>query len=175
MENRERHDLHKMAAFLFENGVRSMVEIGSHFGVSTEIFRDAGISVSAIDPYISGYDKDDGSSNKEKLNAAFEHFSNNVVDGEKIIHIRKTSKEASTLFEDNSLDFVYIDGNHKYASVLEDINTWLPKVRKGMFLGGDDFGRVDKTSKQLDVDKAFLEVLGKPHWMFAIGHGVYRL
>ena len=30
-------------------------------------------------------------------------------------------------FEDESLDAVYIDGNHKYDSVCNDIEKWMPK------------------------------------------------
>ncbi len=40
----------------------------------------------------------------------------------------------------NELDFVYIDSNHNYDGVLLDIETYLPKVRKGGIIGGHDFG-----------------------------------
>ena len=53
--------------------------------------------------------------------------------------IRMTSEQASNLFADNSLDFVYIDGNHKYEYVLQDLNLWYPKVKKGGYLIGDDY------------------------------------
>ena len=52
---------------------------------------------------------------------------------------RMTSLEAAQKIEDNSLDFVYIDANHKYASVYEDILTWGPKVKKGGYICGHDF------------------------------------
>jgi hypothetical protein len=57
---------------------------------------------------------------------------------EKIEFIRKTSTEAITHFEDESLDFVYIDGNHAYEYVLEDLENYWPKVKKGGILAGDD-------------------------------------
>jgi len=53
--------------------------------------------------------------------------------------IRKTSVEASKDFKDESLDFVYIDADHQYNSVKEDIEAWFPKVRKGGIVSGHDY------------------------------------
>lgn len=53
--------------------------------------------------------------------------------------IRDTSVEASKLFEDNSVDLVFIDASHFYEDVLEDIDAWLPKVSTRGFLTGDDY------------------------------------
>ena len=53
--------------------------------------------------------------------------------------IRKTSLDAVREFDDNCLDFVYIDGEHSYESVKEDIEAWTPKVRKGGIVAGHDY------------------------------------
>lgn len=53
--------------------------------------------------------------------------------------IKKFSMEAAKDFEDESLDFVYIDGNHEYKFVKEDIEVWTKKVRKGGIVAGDDY------------------------------------
>jgi predicted O-methyltransferase YrrM len=53
--------------------------------------------------------------------------------------IKKTSFQASNDFSDCELDFVFIDGLHSYENVVEDINLWLPKVKKGGVLAGHDF------------------------------------
>ena len=37
------------------------------------------------------------------------------------------------------LDFVYIDGNHDYGYVMDDITKWEPKVKKGGLIGGHDY------------------------------------
>lgn len=42
-------------------------------------------------------------------------------------------------FADGSLDFVWLDAGHDYASVRSDIAAWLPKVKPGGLLGGDDW------------------------------------
>jgi len=41
--------------------------------------------------------------------------------------------------EDEELDFVYIDGNHNYKYVLEDITLYWPKLKNGGLMAGHDF------------------------------------
>jgi len=67
--------------------------------------------------------------------------------------IKKTSKEAVKDFEDESLDFVFIDGNHSLEFVIEDIATWSKKVRKGGIIAGHDYFR-RHTDKAIDVKDA---------------------
>jgi predicted O-methyltransferase YrrM len=50
-----------------------------------------------------------------------------------------TSKEASIIIPDGSLDFVFIDANHEYECILEDIKLWTPKVRSGGIVSGHDY------------------------------------
>ena len=46
---------------------------------------------------------------------------------------------AVTRFEDNSIDFVYVDARHDYKGVLEDLRLYWPKVRQGGILAGHDY------------------------------------
>jgi hypothetical protein len=49
------------------------------------------------------------------------------------------SVEAANLYFDNeTCDFVYIDADHSYEAVKADILAWLPKVKVGGTLAGDD-------------------------------------
>lgn len=57
----------------------------------------------------------------------------------KIRWIKEKSADAVKLIADNSLDFVYIDGNHTYESVAEDISLYYPKVKKGGLFSGHDY------------------------------------
>jgi hypothetical protein len=52
---------------------------------------------------------------------------------------RMYGDEAAAQIPDRSLDFVYIDARHDYASVLEDIGVWFPKVAPGGVLAGHDY------------------------------------
>lgn len=68
-----------------------------------------------------------------------------------------TSLEAVLLYTDKSLTFVYIDANHRYESVKEDIAAWWPKVRHGGVLCGHDMYRRDDDGQLADVQRAVLE------------------
>lgn len=52
---------------------------------------------------------------------------------------RMTSEQASYLFENDSLDFVFIDAEHNYESVMHDMLHWYPKVKVGGYIGGHDY------------------------------------
>lgn len=53
--------------------------------------------------------------------------------------VQKHSMDAVKDFKDESLDFVYIDANHQYHSVIDDLTEWTKKVRKGGIIAGDDY------------------------------------
>lgn len=53
--------------------------------------------------------------------------------------IKSCSWEAATLFEDNSVDFVFIDADHQYESVKKDITAWYPKIKIGGIMSGHDY------------------------------------
>jgi hypothetical protein len=57
--------------------------------------------------------------------------------------VRASSEIASNMFQDESLDFVYIDANHAYDFVKQDIELWYPKVKKGGYLWGHDYIDLD--------------------------------
>lgn len=53
--------------------------------------------------------------------------------------LRMYSKDAAALFPDEHFDWVYIDSNHTYAAVKEDLEMWLPKVKNGGYICGHDY------------------------------------
>ena len=75
----------------------------------------------------------------EKWDTLYKRACKISVDRKAAKVLRLTSVEASRLFSPGSLDFVYIDADHKYSSVVEDIDHWLPKVRVGGMIGGHDY------------------------------------
>ena len=60
----------------------------------------------------------------------------------------------SQLVSDQSLDFVFIDALHTYESCRQDIKMWLPKIRNGGMIAGDDY-----TSRFPGVVRAVRETL----------------
>lgn len=59
--------------------------------------------------------------------------------GDRSTLIKGTSLEAANNFEDNSIDFCYIDGDHSYEGIMWDLYSWINKVRVGGVMSGDDF------------------------------------
>lgn len=70
--------------------------------------------------------------------------------------IQKTSMEAVSDFAANSLDFVYIDANHTFDYVMQDIIEWTKIVKPGGIVAGHDYRcyHHDEISEQ--VSKAVL-------------------
>jgi len=53
--------------------------------------------------------------------------------------IRMISVEASKLYTDNTLDFVFIDAGHEYEDVKNDLYAWYPKIKTGGIIAGHDY------------------------------------
>ena len=51
--------------------------------------------------------------------------------GQVPVFMRMNDREALTHIEDNSLDFMYLDANHDYCSLKEQLATYWPKLKKG--------------------------------------------
>lgn len=74
--------------------------------------------------------------------------------------IKEESVKASEIFKDKTVDFVFIDASHKYKNVKADILAWLPKIKKGGFIGGHDYVN-DRNHPDYGVTKAVHEIIGK--------------
>jgi SAM-dependent methyltransferase len=55
--------------------------------------------------------------------------------------IRELSADALAHFDDNELDFVYLDANHEGPYVSDDIREWYKKIKPGGILAGHDYVR----------------------------------
>ena len=89
-----------------------------------------------------------------KSNSLYELFLSNISSVSSVVcPIRMRSTEASKLYEDGSVDVVFIDAAHDYESVRDDIKCWYPKVKPGGYLAGHDYAWVG-------VSKAVNEVFG---------------
>lgn len=128
------------------------VEIGSWKGRSScymgvEILNSQkNIQFDCIDTWLGSEEHiDKNSPHYEKLleikDGLYSEFLHNIEPLKEIVNpIRMSSVDASFRYKDESLDFVFIDGAHDYQSVKNDINHWYPKVKKGGYIAGDDFG-----------------------------------
>ena len=86
----------------------------------------------------------DSSNHKNYQNQVYSYAMDNLQGLEdRGIMIRANSQKASEIFQNESLDFVYIDANHAYDFVVDDINYWYSKVKKDGYLWGHDYISLD--------------------------------
>jgi predicted O-methyltransferase YrrM len=95
------------------------------------------LNLYSVDPYLP-YDEPDRTL-QHMLKFESEAKSKLSVFGSRSIMMRQTSIEAAPAITDGSLDFVFIDAQHTYEAVKEDIATWAPKVRQGGLITGHDY------------------------------------
>lgn len=140
------------------------VEVGTWKGTSAaymgvEIINSGkNIKFDCIDPFISVGDE------LPEYQITHEELKNNFINNMRPLEGLYTlydigSPEISKIYEDKSLDFVFIDGSHNYEDVINDIKAWLPKIKEGGILAGHDY-----TSYFPDVIKAVNEILGDKDW-----------
>ena len=72
------------------------------------------------------------------------------------------SIEASSKYEDNFFDYIYIDAEHTYQAVTKDLEVWYPKLKKNGTLFGDDYYWREEDDT-LSLHKAYQEFIKKNH------------
>jgi cephalosporin hydroxylase len=153
----------------FPHGSR-FVEVGTYLGRSlcslAEVVEHSGKRITLVGIDTCQGSGPEGSRGKNFHGAAVRKGSGtfagalhkNILDcgfGDKIVLIISDSVKASTLFGNGSLEWVHLDARHDYASVKADIEAWLPKVKSGGWLSGDDYNE----EKWPEVVKAVGDVL----------------
>lgn len=71
------------------------------------------------------------------LGALVEHATGKELDMVRIV--RAPSVTASRLFEDETLDAVFLDADHTEGGIAADLDAWASKVRPGGWLAGHDY------------------------------------
>lgn len=137
----------QMAELFAELGFNSGAEIGVARGEYSEVLCKANpnLHLDSIDPWeISAYgpnpviDKISISDEQKGFDSEYE-LSKRVLEPYNCDVIRKYSLDAVKDFEDESLDFVYIDANHDFINFVNDLHEWSKKVRVGGIVSGHDY------------------------------------
>ena len=154
--------------FFKEMGYRVGAEIGVYKGEFSEKLCRAGLKLYAIDPWriYKDYANPRG---QKRLDFQYEHTKRVLSPYPHCTVIRKTSMEAVEDFADGSLDFVYIDANHEFRYIAEDLYEWTKKVKSGGIVAGHDyFFQKAGTGKDYwhiaHVLKAYIDAFGIPNW-----------
>jgi predicted O-methyltransferase YrrM len=125
------------------------VEVGSFEGRSAAymgveiINSNKAIKFDCVDTWMGSEEHEGmyvGENIKRDADYLFNEFRKNTIPISHIMEpIRTSSLEASQLYRDRSLDFVFLDAAHDYENVKNDILSWLPKVKVGGWIAGHDY------------------------------------
>ncbi len=146
-------------------GATKLCEVGVAYGYHAEYILQnmPEIEYHGVDPYLAGYDHTDpfvrdvallyGDEPQLAMNRLFRAVNSKLTqyDGRANL-LRKTSVKGAEIINDGYFDIVYIDGDHTYDAVRNDLDAWSSKVRPGGILCGDDY-------KWLGVRQAVLEFM----------------
>ena len=116
-------------------------EVGVEYGYFSEFLCKANpnLKLYCIDAWTT-YSGWNDYNNQERLSEAQEQAVERLAQYNCEI-IKAYSMDAVKTFDDNSLDFVFIDGAHDMQNVVNDISEWSKKVRKGGIISGHDYFR----------------------------------
>ncbi len=130
-------NLYRKVCTIFDNA--EFVEVGVCYGQSSVfmgveiINQKKNIKLNLVDSWDENFEK-----------GMYDSFMNTIQPikqemGDKLNIIRDLSVNASKKFNDNSLDFIFIDACHDYECVKEDLHVWYPKLKKDGIIAGHDY------------------------------------
>lgn len=130
-----------MAKLFAELDFKRGIEVGVRDGEYSEVLCAVNVELVlyGIDPYIphKGYKdivrKSTFASYKQIAQDRLATFK------DRYNFVEKFSLDAVKDFDDGSVDFVYIDGDHSFQSTTNDIAEWSKKIRPGGIIAGHDY------------------------------------
>ena len=146
-------------------------EIGTEHGIYAEKLcsKNSQLKLFCIDPWIaSTYYHEE--TKQEVMDGLYQEAKNRLSKYNCEI-LKMTSMEAVKLFKLNSLDFVFIDGNHNFEFVKDDISSWSKIVRPGGVVYGHDYWGNNDVKQAVD---GFMETSKIKPW-FKLHRGGYMI
>ncbi len=148
-----------------DNDYKILVEVGVWRGQLSKMLYQVANQLYLVDPWSlqwNKFERPDGVpyecnmgepfKTQEDLNKMYRDVSSAMPNA---IVVRESSITAAMGFDDASVDFVYLDSIHTYEYCLSEIKSWLPKIKPGGMIAGDDY-----MTKQPEVSKAVDEIFG---------------
>jgi|TARA_B100000780_G_scaffold110340_1_gene77195 predicted O-methyltransferase YrrM len=139
-----------------------MLEIGSYCGESTMLLGASGIfdEIHCIEPF-EGHEKANTLFDRDWSEVKREFWTNTRYFKDKVHLYQDYSYNIVDSFADESFDFIYIDASHEYEDITQNIENYLPKVKKGGVIGGHDY-----IEEFPGVIRAVDELLGTPQMLY---------
>jgi predicted O-methyltransferase YrrM len=168
-------------------GAETILEVGVAWGYHAEhlLLNLPSITYTGIDPYLSGYDKNDGfaadvaelfkDDEQSSMDRLYEAVKLKLI--EKFPGRATLVREKSTDWMDkdsNTFDVIFLDGDHTFETVRKELSSFWTKVNEGGILAGDDYDwpevkkAVDEFANEKKLQIKFLskESRGYPTYFF---------
>jgi spermidine synthase len=118
----------------FKEGLKG-IEIGSCHGATTHYLLEMlpNSHITAIDPY----EEYDQMTSRDRAHESFQQLMKEYSDRISLIRLR--SDDAVDQIENESVDFIFVDGYHSNEQVEKDIRNYYPKLKSGGIMSGHDY------------------------------------
>ena len=129
-----------MNHFGFKVGIEVGVSLGDFAATTLRQWRLCEKYI-LIDPYrlMPNY-VDQYTKSEQAMDEMYEKAKSKLAEfGSVPVWMRMTSKAAAALIPDSTADFIYLDAQHNYCSVLEDLQLYWPKLKVGGVMSGHDY------------------------------------
>lgn len=154
-------DSYKVTESLIKKfNIKKMAEIGVARGHHSEHLLEAipDLHLYSIDPW--GYYNDEHIDMWKEEQKELDIIYNNVKNllkpfGDRSTIIRSTSKRASQEIKE-PLDMIFIDADHSYKSVKEDLGFWYDKVKENGIISGHDYNHPQHPGVTVAVKEFFI-------------------
>jgi len=143
----------------------NVVEVGVYEGKSLAYFMvemlraNKSFNVYAVDSFTFNDEQ-----TNENIEVVFRRNLASVID--KVNVIKGDSGLSAEQFEDESIDFLFLDADHVKSRVYSDIRAWLPKIKKNGIISGHDYceaheGVIEAVDEifGFDMDRKYLDEL----------------
>lgn len=127
---------------------KTILEIGCYLGISTELFAMYSKHVTTIDLWGIDENYDGGECPKEYWPYIEKSARERLSKYKNVSVIKDFAKNVHNKIGDESLDLIYLDGNHSYDNVKNEIEQWYNKLKIGGYMTGHDY--VNETKKAID-------------------------
>jgi hypothetical protein len=144
----------------------TILEVGSWAGDSAVVFAEHFKKVICVDPW----EPTPGTvSERENIYEIEKIFDKMIRRFNNIEKLKNRIENVIDTFQDRSIDVIYIDGDHRYSSVVRDIKLCLPKCK--LYLSGHDYCNIDFKTVVQAVD----DTLGKRDIVFSDTSWIYKI
>jgi cephalosporin hydroxylase len=124
---------------LIKNQNPTIAEIGVEHGGFVDLYYKDNYIIHLIDMWQTEGNDFYFSQKPNQVENGYNEVVKKYKDKKNVNIVKSKSIDAANRYEDNFFDLVYIDADHSYEAVLQDITYWFPKVKKGGIISGHDF------------------------------------